>query len=79
MAEKVSSDRGYRIDTIAISRDMGPLSTLETDHARNGPRYAGVPQLHSRASLYTAPLSASDLGQRLAWLPLQSLPVKMPL
>ena len=26
MAEKVSRDRGYRSDTIAISRDMGPLS-----------------------------------------------------
>ena len=25
MAEKVSRDRGYRSDTIAISRDMGPL------------------------------------------------------
>ena len=27
MAEKVSRDRGYRTDTIAISRDMGTLST----------------------------------------------------
>ena len=27
MAEKVSRDRGYRSDTIARSRDMGPLST----------------------------------------------------
>ena len=26
MAEKVSCDRGYRSDTIAISHDMGPLS-----------------------------------------------------
>ena len=26
MAEKVSRDRGYRSDTIAVSRDMGPLS-----------------------------------------------------
>ena len=26
MAEKVSRDRGYRSDTIAISPDMGPLS-----------------------------------------------------
>ena len=26
MAEKVSRDRGYRSDTIALSRDMGPLS-----------------------------------------------------
>ena len=26
MAEKVSRDRGYRSDSIAISRDMGPLS-----------------------------------------------------
>ena len=25
MAEKVSRDRGYRSDTIAVSRDMGPL------------------------------------------------------
>ena len=25
MARKVSRDRGYRSDTIAISRDMGPL------------------------------------------------------
>ena len=25
MAEKVSRDRGYRSDSIAISRDMGPL------------------------------------------------------
>ena len=27
MAEKVSRDRGYRSDTIAISRDMVPLRT----------------------------------------------------
>ena len=27
MAEKVSRDRGYRSDTIAVSRDMGPLSS----------------------------------------------------
>ena len=26
MAGKVSRDRGYRSDTIAISRDMGPLT-----------------------------------------------------
>ena len=26
MAEKVSRDRGYRSDSIAVSRDMGPLS-----------------------------------------------------
>ena len=25
MVEKVARDRGYRSDTIAISRDMGPL------------------------------------------------------
>ena len=29
MAEKVSRDRGYRSDTIALSRDMGPLSPRE--------------------------------------------------
>ena len=29
MAEKVSRDRGYRSDAIAISRDMGPLSLLQ--------------------------------------------------
>ena len=28
MAGKVSRDRGYRSDTIAISRDMGPLSSV---------------------------------------------------
>ena len=28
MAEKVSRDSGYRSDTIAISRDLGPLRTL---------------------------------------------------
>ena len=30
MAEKVSRDRGYRSDTIAISRDVGPLRRLLT-------------------------------------------------
>ena len=33
MAEKVSRDRGYRSDTIAVSRDMGPLSS---NHANSG-------------------------------------------
>ena len=28
MTEKVSRDRGYRSDTIAPSRDMGPLSLI---------------------------------------------------
>ena len=31
MAEKVSRDRGYRSDTIAISRDMGPLRVGEEE------------------------------------------------
>ena len=31
MAEKVSRDRGYRCDTIAISRDMGPLRSRLLD------------------------------------------------
>ena len=31
MAEKVSRDRGYRSDTIALSRDMGPLRVLQRD------------------------------------------------
>ena len=31
MAEKVSRERGYRSDTIAISRDMGPLSPLSSN------------------------------------------------
>ena len=30
LAEKVSRDRGYRSDTIAISRDMGPLRKGES-------------------------------------------------
>ena len=29
MAEKASRDRGYRSDTIALSRDMGPLSVWQ--------------------------------------------------
>ena len=29
MAQKVSRDRGYRSDSIAVSRDMGPLRPAE--------------------------------------------------
>ena len=35
MAEKVSRDRGYRSDTIAVARDMGPLSPVRKPP--NGP------------------------------------------
>ena len=34
MAEKVSRDRGYRSYTIAISRDMGPLSPVDFQEAK---------------------------------------------
>ena len=29
MAEEASRDRGYRSDSIAVSRDMGPLSPVQ--------------------------------------------------
>ena len=46
MAEKVSRDRGYRSDTIAISRDMGPLRRhermcREMGHAQS-PKLCGI-------------------------------------
>ena len=37
MAEKVSRDRGYRSDTIALSRDLGPLRTLQVLRALSMP------------------------------------------
>ena len=41
MAEKVSRDRGYRSDTIAISRDMGPLRKSLEHYAEAVPEFQG--------------------------------------
>ena len=49
-AEKVSRDRGYRSDTIAVSRDMGPLSSQKPPFGnpwKRGPRTARIPAARS--------------------------------
>ena len=51
MAEKVSRHRGYRSDTIAISRDMGPLRSAMDLHPLRAAPSPGVLSLSSMRRL----------------------------